>query len=112
MGCLLQPRQVMSLSSPIIVCAANRHHDTGLIVCGARHYDSVMRRVINSLTPDRLLDRLRPSVRTWDQGFIDQHGQWYTRTEAWVIAQANGQVKRRVGGDTADGGTLYSESIY
>lgn len=103
----------MSLSPPIIVCAANRHQATGLIICGARHWDSVMRATIR-YSLSRLSYRLfgAPSKGRWDQGFIDQHGKWYTRTEAWVVAQANGQVKRRVGGDTADGGTLFSESLY
>lgn len=99
----------MSLSSPIIVCAANRHRDTGLVICGARHWDPVMRATLERLHPLEVYAR---SWTKWDQGFIDQHGQWYTRTEAWVVAQANGQIRRRVGGDTADGGTLYSENLY
>lgn len=99
----------MSLSPPYIVCAANRHRDSGLIIAGARHWDPVMRGMVNRLSSS---SGLKPDWGAYDQGFIDQHGKWYTRTEAWVVAQANGQVKRRVGGDTADGGTLYSESIY
>lgn len=97
----------MSLSPPIIVCAANRHQFSGLIVAGARHFDPVMRAVIKALA-----HHASPDWVNWDEGFIDQHGKWYTRTEAWVVAQANGQIKRRVGGDAADGGTLFSESLY
>lgn len=89
------------LSPPYIVCAANRH-ESGLIICGARHFDPIMRAVLTHLALGK----------GCDQGFIDQHGKWYTRTEAWVVAMANGQVKRRVGGDTKDGGTLFSESLY
>lgn len=94
----------MTLSPPYIVCAANRRPD-GLIIAGARHWDSVMRATVRALDTS-------PDYGAYDQGFIDQHGKWYTRTEAWAIAQANGQIKRRVGGDTADGGTLYSEALY
>lgn len=48
----------------------------------------------------------------WEQGFIDQLGQFHTRTEAWKIAEAAGQILYRCGGDTANGGTLYSENLY
>ncbi len=103
----------MSDYTPWIVCAANRHHDTGLIICGARHWDDVMRAVAKAVypTPDHLI-HVKPPYGSFDQGFIDQRGKWYTRTEAWTVAMANGQVKRRVGGDETDGGTLYSEGLY
>lgn len=45
----------------------------------------------------------------WEQGFIDQRGNFLGRQEAWQVAQAAGQIIRRVGGDTEAGGTLYSE---
>ncbi|CAE6710389.1 hypothetical protein [Candidatus Nitrotoga fabula] len=48
----------------------------------------------------------------FEQGFIDQHGVFMTRTEAWHVAQASGQILRRCGGDDANGGTLYSENLY
>lgn len=47
-----------------------------------------------------------------EQGFIDQHGAFMSRREAWEVAEAAGQIIRRVGGDEADGGTLYSENLY
>jgi hypothetical protein len=43
-----------------------------------------------------------------DQGFIDQRGKFWTREEAWVIAETNGQIKYRVSIE----GTLYSENLY
>lgn len=46
------------------------------------------------------------------QGFVDQRGVFLTRTEAWSIALAAGQIIRRVGGNDTDGGTLYSENLY
>lgn len=48
------------------------------------------------------------------QGFIDQFNNFYTRKEAWIIAETNGQIIRRVGGDMSlDGeGKLFSENLY
>ena len=43
------------------------------------------------------------------QGFIDQRGNFLTREEAWIVAEASGQIIRRVGGD---GKKLYSENLY
>ena len=82
-----------------IVCAALRNKD-GAIVCGARHYDEVMCRQIET------------SILNWDdteQGFINQHGKFLTRSEAWLIAYNNGQIKRHVGGDRKK---LFSENLY
>ncbi len=91
------------LSSPRIVCAANRTRFTGEVVIGVRHYDSFMLRYYkdNCVMGDPV-----------DQGFIDQYGVFYTRTEAWKIAETNGQIINRCGGDTANGGTLFSENLY
>lgn len=87
-----------------IVCAANRLKFTNAVVVGVRHYDAFMRR------------QIAQSEYNWcdpvEQGFIDQFGVFLTRTEAWVIAEKNGQILRRVGGDTANDGTLYSENLY
>lgn len=91
-----------------IVCAAVKGRD-GLIVTGPRHMDITMRQVIRNLTDCK-------SIQQWTegsiQGFVDQFGVFYTRTEAWKIAQAAGQILNRCGGDTRDGGTLYSENLY
>lgn len=43
------------------------------------------------------------------QGFIDQHGNFYDRQQAWVIAEGNGQIIRYNDGCE---GTLYSENLY
>jgi hypothetical protein len=45
----------------------------------------------------------------WDQGFIDQFGDWMTREEAWIVAVDQNQVRRRCGGD---GDRLFSENLY
>lgn len=93
---------------PRIVCAANLCEDTGIVILGVRHWDTFMRENKNDINV------------FWDsafstnveQGFVDQFGKFYTRTEAWKIAEKNNQIIRRVGGDTANGGTLYSENLY
>ncbi len=87
---------------PMIVCAANRHRDTGLIICGARHFDPIMRATMHKLGGF-------PYWGNCDQGFINQRGEFLTREEAYVIALGNGQIKRRCGGDN---GTLFSENLY
>lgn len=94
-----------------IVCAANKYEVNGevIIILGARHFDQRMVQQINRLPPD-IKDRLTKSNAC--QGFIDQHGKFLTRTEAWKIAEVNGQIRHRVGGDTVNGGTLYSENLY
>lgn len=96
----------MSLSPPRIVCAANRYtveFGGHVVVPSARHFDRRMRALIN-------LIGLRG--RGEEQGFIDQHGCFYTRMEAWPVAEANGQIVKRVGGDGPDHFGLFSENLY
>lgn len=81
-----------------IVCAANRHRQDGRIICGARHWDKVMRSHVTD-----------GGFGNWDQGFIDQFGDWLCREDAWIVAMNQDQVRRRVGGDK---GHLYSENLY
>ena len=81
-----------------IVCAAMRKE--GYIICGARHFDSIMRAAIK---------KFNDKPAGWEQGFIDQFGVFLTREEAFVIAEANGQIRQRVGGDN---GRLFSENLY
>ena len=78
-----------------VVCAAIKD-GYGTIVCGPRHWDKIMH-------------QSAAGKWAWEQGFVDQHGEWLTREEAWVIAEAAGQIIRRVGGD---GGRLFSENLY
>ena len=88
-----------------IVCAANRYNGTETVICGARHWDNTMQEAVKHLNFDH--DKVE-----WIQGFIDQRGNFLTRTEAWTVAEKAGQILRRVGGDTARSGTLYSENLY
>lgn len=99
----------MSLSSPRIVCAAVLYSVDGkpFIVAGPRHFDHVMHPVIELLVETVNPDGLRPV-----QGFIDQHGEFYNRKNAWPIAERNGQIVKRVGGDGPDQHGLFSENLY
>jgi hypothetical protein len=85
-----------------VVCAANRDA-SGVVILGVRHWDAFMHAQADSL----------PWIAgSHEQGFIDQLGDFMDRHEAWQVAEAAGQIIRRVGGDDADGGTLYSENLY
>ena len=84
-----------------IVCAAIRN-EAGCIICSARHFDHLMNM------------QVAKSMASWDgkveQGFIDQRGEFLSRTDAWKVAWEAKQVRRRVGGDEKC--VLYSENIY
>ena len=83
-----------------IVCAANRHKFDGDIdiILGIRHWDKLMRQ-----------QAFDSDYSDYEQGFIDNKGKFLTREEAWVVAEREGQIIRRVGGDE---GCLYSENLY
>ncbi len=84
-----------------IVCAAIRNKD-GHVITGARHYDKVMVAQIKAVAEEGMW-----SVA--EQGFIDNHGDFHCRVEAWKIAEEKGQIIRRVGNDKP---VLYSENLY
>lgn len=84
-----------------VVCAANRN-SSGLIVCGARHWDEVMCSVV---------DALGISDLDWEQGFIDQYGTFLTRRQAALIAVDNDQLKGQYKTIPVDG-DLFSEHLY
>ena len=88
----------------VIVCAAMRDRETGNIICSVRHWDKNAHWLFNTVEAAQEFDD--------EQGFVDNKYQFLTRTEAWKVAEEAGQIKRRCGGDTADGGTLYSENLY
>jgi hypothetical protein len=92
-----------------IICAANKlrlENGAIIVIAGARHWDKGMHEIA-----DALFHQLE---RELEQGFIDQFNNFYTREEAWIIAEVNGQIVRRVGGDTKLDGTgrLFSENLY
>ena len=83
----------------IIVCAACKFCD--LILCGARHWDSVM---------CAQADIIGIKGGNEEQGFIDQFGDFHNREEAMKIVKESGQPfnRSRNGGDTI----LFSEGLY
>lgn len=82
-----------------VVCAAV-HLKLGVVVCGPRHFDATMRKVIK---------QLRLTVRDAEQGFVDQFGNFLTREQAWDVAKARGQIRTE---NSLCVGTLYSEDLY
>lgn len=88
----------------LIVCAAMQHKPSNYCLVGIRHADSHM--------ADQQLAWDFDEDSDYVEGFLDNKGDFRTRTEAWKIAEAAGQIRRRCGGDTTDGGTLYSENLY
>lgn len=87
------------LDPPRIVCAANRYGN--ILIVAPRHFDPLMHEQIDRLD-------IKISSSHWEQGFIDQHRRFYTREEAWKIAEFNGQIIRSV----SSPGKLYSENLY
>lgn len=93
----------------VVVCAANRDESTGLLICGPRHWDRVMRAQADAIFPKEEFDRKTKKLRFEDQGFIDQYGNFLTREQAKIIALRMGQViLNRDKGDKE----LYSEELY
>jgi hypothetical protein len=87
-----------------VVCAACKLED-GTFIVGARHMDGIMHATRARIGKEFLHE---PDA----QGFIDQRGVYMTRQEAWKVAEAAGQILYRCGGDTIDGGYLFSENLY
>ena len=88
----------------LVVCAAMRNRASGLVICGARHFDRHMHAAINgSYLP------WRRRKQHWEQGFIDNMGVFMTREEALAVARAAGQIRRRCGGEDY---RLYLENLY
>jgi hypothetical protein len=91
-----------------IVCAANLfvmpEGTLDIVVCGTRHHDPIMRRVLDHLK------ELHPEGSAHgDQGFVDQYQQWVSRKDATTIVLANGQALRDI---PVVGDDLFSENLY
>jgi len=87
----------------VVVCAACKKDS--VIVAGARHFDNVM------WSQFKKMNEPTPYGVDWEQGFINQFGDFLTREEAMIIAQRAGQKidYRGCGGSVS---TLYSEGLY
>lgn len=120
--------RVLDIPFPRVVCAANRAPD-GHVVLGIRHCDKFMREAhrlptlyphpgggklsaagkVVTLAEAANLERSRRQAYARDQGFVDQYGNFLSRTTAWKLAKHNNQIIR----DTGDAnGELYSENLY
>lgn len=90
-----------------VVCAANRLSD-GTIFVGVRHWDQFMRQQAGDYIVVNGSDEV--SIAVAEQGFVDQWGTFLTRSEAWIIAEHEGQIHRT--GPGFSGPELYSENLY
>lgn len=95
------------LPSEYIVCAANKYGD--LILCGARHWDSIMHKQVDILGIEKF--RSLRKEHGEQQGFINQFGEFRSREDAMKIVKYNGQKfdQERNGGSSK---TLFSEGLY
>lgn len=87
----------------VIVCAALRKGD--VLIAGPRHFDSVMRSQIKAIATDNIGE-----FAGAEQGFLDQYGTFWNRTDAMILARASGQPLdfTRNGSKTE----LFSEGLY
>lgn len=74
------------------------------IVLGARHFDYLMEETINRLA-------IGDPTEDWIQGFIDNHGVFHDRAEAFSIAKQAGQINL-LRDKTGPEGLLFSEDLY
>lgn len=96
-----------------VVCAAIRAADGDLLL-GIRHYSQDMHRQIRMREDgDKFVHRLDD-----DQGFVDQHGVFMNRHEAYSVARDAGQIVypdkcgQAPDWPGLDGMKLYSEGLY
>ena len=86
-----------------VVCAACRADKDSTIFCGPRHFDPTMW--------SQMFDAGIKYAIGWEQGFIDQHGEWLTRKEAMIVAKEGGQ-KIDLKGCGGNENVLFSEGLY
>ena len=101
-----QPAAAGQVEQPVrrVVCAALRAAD-GTLLLGVRHYSADMHAQL-----ERRDDRKRFCDLSGDnQGFVDQHGVYMTRREAYDVAMLAGQI---VNHSACERGRLYSEGLY
>lgn len=87
-----------------IVCAAIRAAD-GSLLLGIRHYSADMHAQI-AVRTDGEKFKHRSGI---DQGFVDQHGAYLMRGEAYDVACQAGQTDPH---RACSHGSLYSEDLY
>ena len=82
-----------------VVCAAIKLRN-GIVVPSARHFDGVM---------VKLLREYNINSNGSIQGFVDNKGNFLTRSEALLVANKENQILRNCGGDDKE---LFSENLY
>ena len=91
-----------------VVCAAIRAAD-GSLCLGIRHYSLDMWVQIDARKDGEKFKHRHDE----DQGFVDQHGVWMSRHEAYYVATEAGQIMRgECCGHDSKGPRLYSEGLY
>lgn len=94
----------------VVVCAAIRHRELGIVVCGPRHGHCF-----------QLAQRLNLESN-WEQGFVDQFNEFMNRETAWKVADRMLQLRCPTGHEpdfsqrrtefVGDDGMLFSENLY
>ncbi|ANZ50307.1 hypothetical protein PHOBOS_117 [Erwinia phage vB_EamM_Phobos] len=94
----------------IIVSAAMRYKELGLVLPCARHYSADLSRTLDRLIELGVMKDKKTQVVGEDQGFIDNFGDYWNRAQALHIAKCAGQLEGRdkTGGEDE----LYSEDLY
>lgn len=96
------------MSERRVVCAAIRASD-GALLLGIRHYSADMHAQIGARMDGQKFLRRHDE----DQGFVDQHGEYMSREEAYIVATNAGQLRYPENcGTGLDGRKLYSEGLY
>lgn len=90
-----------------VVCAAHRHPFNGTVAVGPRHFHPLIRSQIAAFAGTD--ESEHQAWRISDQGFIDQWGTFMGRREAFIVAQAAGQI---LYGPHLSGGELDSSDLY
>lgn len=91
-----------------VVCAAIQAAD-GELLLGIRHYSKDMNRQIDARADGKKFYNGMDER----QGFVDQWGVFMSRTEAYQVAQAAGQIVYPYACDEGlEGPKLYSEGLY
>lgn len=89
----------------VVVAAACKHTKSDLMCISARHWDKAMNMQWRNLRP------IFHDITAWEDGFINQFGEFLTRSEAMKVVKASGQSfdSERNGGE---GRILFSEGLY
>lgn len=88
----------------MVVCAAHRSLATGTVILGIRHGDAFMAQQMTANAPEW--------GEGFEQGFVDQFSVFMTREEAWPVALAANQIRRRVGEAPQGAAQLWSVNLY